>query len=75
MHDCFSSFIFYFSLDKLKCLEEEEDPEVIPENSDLVTLGYEKPYFYYMPLHATYLNISQHYSKIVVIPPPKFNHC
>ncbi|XP_043746597.1 snRNA-activating protein complex subunit 3 isoform X2 [Cervus elaphus] len=26
-------------LDKLKCLEEGEDPEVIPENTDLVTLG------------------------------------
>ncbi|XP_036987964.2 snRNA-activating protein complex subunit 3 isoform X2 [Artibeus jamaicensis] len=29
-------------LDKLKCLEEEEDPEVIPENTDLVTLGVRK---------------------------------
>ncbi|CAO2587946.1 snRNA-activating protein complex subunit 3 [Lemmus lemmus] len=25
-------------LDKLRCLEEDEDPEVIPENTDLVTL-------------------------------------
>ncbi|KAG3287286.1 snRNA-activating protein complex subunit 3 [Ictidomys tridecemlineatus] len=30
------------SLDKLKCLEEGEDPEVIPENTDLVTLGVRK---------------------------------
>ncbi|XP_032162455.1 snRNA-activating protein complex subunit 3 isoform X3 [Mustela erminea] len=29
-------------LDKLKCLEEGEDPEVIPENTDLVTLGIRK---------------------------------
>ncbi|XP_028349811.1 snRNA-activating protein complex subunit 3 isoform X2 [Physeter macrocephalus] len=29
-------------LDKLKCLEEGEDPEVIPENTDLVTLGVRK---------------------------------
>lgn len=29
-----------WGLDKLKCLEEGEDPEVIPENTDLVTLGY-----------------------------------
>ncbi|XP_055150177.1 snRNA-activating protein complex subunit 3 isoform X4 [Symphalangus syndactylus] len=29
-------------LDKLKCLEDGEDPEVIPENSDLVTLGVRK---------------------------------
>ncbi|KAM9207275.1 snRNA-activating protein complex subunit 3 isoform 2-T2 [Dugong dugon] len=29
-------------LDKLKCLEEGEDPEVIPEDTDLVTLGVRK---------------------------------
>ncbi|XP_036782554.2 snRNA-activating protein complex subunit 3 isoform X2 [Manis pentadactyla] len=29
-------------LDKLKCLEEGEDPEVIPEATDLVTLGVRK---------------------------------
>ncbi|XP_072815498.1 snRNA-activating protein complex subunit 3 isoform X2 [Vicugna pacos] len=29
-------------LDKLKCLEEGEDPEVIPEDADLVTLGVRK---------------------------------
>lgn len=29
-------------LDKLRCLEEGEDPEVIPENTDLVTLGVRK---------------------------------
>ncbi|EHH24098.1 hypothetical protein EGK_07694 [Macaca mulatta] len=29
-------------LDKLKCLEDGEDPEVIPENTDLVTLGVRK---------------------------------
>ncbi|XP_052500928.1 snRNA-activating protein complex subunit 3 isoform X2 [Budorcas taxicolor] len=29
-------------LDKLRCLEEGEDPEVIPENTDLVTLGIRK---------------------------------
>jgi hypothetical protein len=33
-------FLFCFSIDKLKCLEEGEDPEVIPEDTDLVTLGY-----------------------------------
>lgn len=38
---CSDYFVcFCFSLDKLKCLEEGEDPEVIPENTDLVTLGY-----------------------------------
>lgn len=26
-------------LDKLKCFEEGQDPEVIPEDTDLVTLG------------------------------------
>ncbi|XP_044776509.1 snRNA-activating protein complex subunit 3 isoform X3 [Neomonachus schauinslandi] len=29
-------------LDKLKCLEEGEDPDVVPENTDLVTLGVRK---------------------------------
>ncbi|XP_073907915.1 snRNA-activating protein complex subunit 3 isoform X2 [Castor canadensis] len=29
-------------IDKLKCLEEGEDPEVIPEDTDLVTLGVRK---------------------------------
>ncbi|XP_042548875.1 snRNA-activating protein complex subunit 3 isoform X2 [Dipodomys spectabilis] len=29
-------------VDKLKCLEEGEDPEVIPEDTDLVTLGVRK---------------------------------
>ncbi|XP_077621183.1 snRNA-activating protein complex subunit 3 isoform X3 [Crocuta crocuta] len=29
-------------LDKLKCLEEGDDPEVIPEDTDLVTLGVRK---------------------------------
>lgn len=29
-------------LDKLQCLEEGEDPEVIPEDTDLVTLGVRK---------------------------------
>lgn len=41
---------FCFSLDKLRCLEEGEDPEVIPENTDLVTLGYGGLNFYYKPL-------------------------
>lgn len=31
----------FLSLDKLRCLEEGEDPEVIPENTDLVTLWYD----------------------------------
>lgn len=31
----------FLSLDKLRCLEEDEDPEVIPENTDLVTLWYD----------------------------------
>ncbi|XP_045877654.1 snRNA-activating protein complex subunit 3 isoform X1 [Meles meles] len=29
-------------LDRLKCLEEGEDPDVVPENTDLVTLGVRK---------------------------------
>uniref|UniRef100_G1PWC9 snRNA-activating protein complex subunit 3 n=1 Tax=Myotis lucifugus TaxID=59463 RepID=G1PWC9_MYOLU len=29
-------------LDKLQCLEEDEDPEVIPQDTDLVTLGVRK---------------------------------
>ncbi|XP_041617298.1 snRNA-activating protein complex subunit 3 isoform X2 [Vulpes lagopus] len=29
-------------VDKLKCLEEGEDPDVVPENTDLVTLGVRK---------------------------------
>lgn len=37
---------FCFSLDKLQCLEEGEDPEVIPEDTDLVTLGYGRLCFY-----------------------------
>ena len=41
---------FCFSLDKLKCLEEGEDPEVIPENTDLVTLGYGGLRFCYLLL-------------------------
>ena len=40
------SFCLCFSLDKLKCLEEGEDPDVVPENTDLVTLGYGRLYFY-----------------------------
>lgn len=43
-------FCLCFSLDKLKCLEEGEDPEVIPEDTDLVTLGYGRLYFYYVVL-------------------------
>lgn len=43
-------FCLRFSLDKLKCLEEGEDPEVIPENTDLVTLGYGRLSFYYVIL-------------------------
>lgn len=39
---------FCFSLDKLKCLEEAEDPEVIPEDTDLVTLGYGGFGFHYL---------------------------
>ncbi|XP_062936403.1 snRNA-activating protein complex subunit 3 isoform X3 [Cynocephalus volans] len=31
-------------LDKLKCLEEGQDPEVIPEDTDLVTLGARKKF-------------------------------
>nr|XP_020144936.1 snRNA-activating protein complex subunit 3 isoform X2 [Microcebus murinus] len=31
-------------LDKLKCFEEGEDPEVIPEDTDLVTLGIRKKF-------------------------------
>uniref|UniRef100_H0WK74 snRNA-activating protein complex subunit 3 n=1 Tax=Otolemur garnettii TaxID=30611 RepID=H0WK74_OTOGA len=31
-------------LDKLKCFEEGEDPEVIPEDTDLVTLGVRKKF-------------------------------
>lgn len=49
MHDCFP-LCFCFSLDKLKCLEEGEDLEVIPEDTDLVTLGYGGHCFYYLLL-------------------------
>lgn len=37
----FSNPSLFLSLDKLRCLGEDEDPEVIPENTDLVTLWYD----------------------------------
>lgn len=36
----------FLSLDKLRCLGEDEDPEVIPENTDLVTLRYDFVWLY-----------------------------
>lgn len=34
-----------WGLDKLKCLEEGEDAEVVPENTDLVTWGLERGFW------------------------------
>lgn len=67
-----------FSLDKLRCLEEDQDPEVIPEDTGLLTLGYGGPCFYSCYLFKYFL--TSYYSKVDCCHPapsiqPSFTFC